>query len=364
MLYEYNNLVWKYINGEEIDNIDELENDYKFMMKVIRISRDKNIYNLCSEEVKSNYEFVRFMIETFKSDKDFIDKIASGYFDKVGSSDITAKELYFIMSEIFNDYKDHRSIFYNKCCFDIYTADKDLIDKLILSEKIINEYENIDMGFSYVIDYISIKSDIITKYYAKMFLNEIFYNKEKKTIEEIIHSEVASINELKNKTIRNIVLGYIKKCDISLYGYVLTHLDLIKEIEKHIDIDRIIVNWDNFVNQTLERKNIIFEQEVNNLISEFDASFDYCDVCTYIDRNLTLPVKLSIIDFEEIYGIDINKISLIDYECLKQIIILAKDLYGSLVIDKDYEFKKSNKQSGMIKGKRIEFKLNKKDNIM
>ena len=35
-------LIWNYINGYYIENVDELENDYKFMMKVISITKDKN----------------------------------------------------------------------------------------------------------------------------------------------------------------------------------------------------------------------------------------------------------------------------------------------------------------------------------
>ena len=48
-------LIWKYINGEEIPNIDRLESDYRFMLEVIRITNDKKMYNLCSDEIKLKY---------------------------------------------------------------------------------------------------------------------------------------------------------------------------------------------------------------------------------------------------------------------------------------------------------------------
>ena len=76
-------LIWDYINGYYIENVDALENDYKFMMDVINITRDKNMYNLCSEEIKSNYEFVMFVIDLFKDDIDFICEIANQYINVV-----------------------------------------------------------------------------------------------------------------------------------------------------------------------------------------------------------------------------------------------------------------------------------------
>lgn len=89
-----------YINGEDIENIEELENNYKFMMEVIKLTRDKNMFNICSDEVKLNYEFIKFMVETFKKDVEFIDKIATEYIDTIGSEDVTSLELIFIMAGI------------------------------------------------------------------------------------------------------------------------------------------------------------------------------------------------------------------------------------------------------------------------
>lgn len=39
-------LVYDYINGEDIENIDDLENNYRFMMEVIKITHDKNMYHI------------------------------------------------------------------------------------------------------------------------------------------------------------------------------------------------------------------------------------------------------------------------------------------------------------------------------
>ena len=86
MRKEYNlKLIKDYVEGNDLEdyNIDELENDYEFMISVIKYTNDKNIYNLCSDEVKNNYEFVKFIINYFKNDIEFIDKISEQYLLKL-----------------------------------------------------------------------------------------------------------------------------------------------------------------------------------------------------------------------------------------------------------------------------------------
>ena len=76
-------LINSYINGEDIKgyNIEDLENDPEFMKSVILASNDKEFYNLCSEEVKSDFDFVMFLIDKYSFNAKFIDKVAS-YFLK------------------------------------------------------------------------------------------------------------------------------------------------------------------------------------------------------------------------------------------------------------------------------------------
>ena len=78
-----NKIVNDYINGNDIDdfNIDDLENDSMFMKKVIVASNDKNFYRLCSDRVKKDYNFIKFVIYKFKEDIEFISKVADELFD-------------------------------------------------------------------------------------------------------------------------------------------------------------------------------------------------------------------------------------------------------------------------------------------
>ena len=76
-------LIKAYVNGDDLEgyDIEELENNASFMKSVILYTNDKNMYNLCSSELKSNYDFVSFIIDRYNKDYEFIDEVAINYID-------------------------------------------------------------------------------------------------------------------------------------------------------------------------------------------------------------------------------------------------------------------------------------------
>lgn len=99
-------LINRYINGEDITthDIDELENDKDFMMQVISVSGDNNFYNLCSDIVKCDYEFVKYLIIKFRDKIDFVCEVADYFLSHVGK-ELETTEIYTIMFEITKDHK-------------------------------------------------------------------------------------------------------------------------------------------------------------------------------------------------------------------------------------------------------------------
>ena len=87
-----------YIKGEDIEKytIEELENDPTFMRMIVLATNDKNIYNLCSEKVKLDYEFVKMMIKRFKNDLNFVCQVANYYLENSDNKEHTL-ELLIIM---------------------------------------------------------------------------------------------------------------------------------------------------------------------------------------------------------------------------------------------------------------------------
>lgn len=73
-MYDINNditLIWNYINGDLVDNKVRLEDDYKFMVDVLNVSRDKNKYYNCSNDLKYSFDLSYFIIDKFRDDDEF-----------------------------------------------------------------------------------------------------------------------------------------------------------------------------------------------------------------------------------------------------------------------------------------------------
>lgn len=346
--------IWDYINGFYVENIDKLENDYKFMMDVIRITRDKNMYNLCSDEIKSNYEFIMFMIDLFKDDIDFICEIANQYISVAEEDSIYTKDIIFTMCDILEEYKDDAKywIFFVKRAA-IVTVDRITINSII-DEEDINIKKQLGLGFVIYLSNEYVKSNSIMKYVANMLLDEIFYENSELSIEELVHKRFSSLDKLDNYGIKNFIFTYVSEYDSFLATYLSANMDMISHIEKKISSIRN--NWDNYINRNLTRKNDIFIEKAFHLIEEYNSTYTYIEIFAYINKLNIIPIKLEIDYEEEIEMIDLKKVQLNDYICIKKIIELAKELYLSPVIDTSakIEEKTNNKKILKFIPKRIE----------
>lgn len=326
-------ILWKYINGYYIENVDELENNYKFMMDVIRITKDKNLYNLCSDEVKNNFEFVKFIIDLFKKDIDFVCKVADYYLDNADNDDICTNELIFIMCDVLKNYKDNdECLIYFVKRASIVNYDRMIADAIIDEEDNINIKKRLGMGFIIFLESDYCKSNIMLKYIAKIMLNEIFYELSNLSIEDIIHKRFSSVDKLNQYGIKNFIFSYVREYDYFLASYLTTNVDLISKIEKEINLVRN--NWNIYLIRNMIRKNEIFMQEAFCYIEEYNTRYTYDDICSYIDSLNIIPIKLLEDCYEEwVQTIDLKNIRLNDYICIKKIFELAKELYLSPVID-------------------------------
>ena len=96
---KYNNqLIMDYINGNDIEDydLDELENDKLFMTKVIDFSNDEKMYNFCSEKLKKDYEFIKYIILKFRNNIEFITEVADYFLDNT-DTDYERTELLIII---------------------------------------------------------------------------------------------------------------------------------------------------------------------------------------------------------------------------------------------------------------------------
>ena len=352
-------LIWDYINGHYIENVEELENDCKFMMDIINITKDKNMYNLCSDEIKNNYEFITFMIDLFKDDIDFICKIANEYINTSKEESIYVKDIIFTMCELLEKYKDDEKywIFFVKRAA-IATVDRIMVTSIINEEEDLNIKKQLGLGFVIYLSNEYVNSRSMIKYVANMFLDEIFYENSELSIEELIHKRFSNKDKLDRYGIKNFIFTYVGEYDSFLATYLSANMDMISHIEKKIISIRN--NWDKYVTRNLIRKNDIFMQESYHLIEEYNSRYTYTEICSYIDKLNIIPIKLETNFEDELETIDLKTIKLNDYICIKKIIQLAKELYLSPIIDTNAKLEKKINNNKILKfiPKRIEHKKN------
>lgn len=280
-----------YINGNDLDDysIEELENDKKFMMDVIKLTQDKRFYHLCSNLVKKDYEFVLFMIVCFKSDIPFICKVADFYLEDAKDV-VNPIELVIIMTAFTRE---------NKMKYNHYMKMRNMIfiDKRIQIENIKvqltdeKKIKKIGMGFLLLFD-IYHSSKVVIDFYAKGMIQSIFIEHdidlEKMVLEQFNRPE--QINQI---GIYNYLLRFIGLYDTALASYLSTHIELLTEWE--IKIKEIQKNW--YAYKTREEYNQyhnLFEK-VHNYMEEKgkECTFNETTLLYYLGKKLGVLEKIA-----------------------------------------------------------------------
>lgn len=334
-------LIFDYVNGNDIYgcSVDELEDNPEFMMDVIKYTKDKRMYDLCSDRVKNNHKFVKFMIETFKDDVDFVTSLALNYLNKVNEESITYKEILVLTSELIGDcdnlivLKLKQEIFKTLEIGSIESALKDESDYKVKKE--------LGMGFIYIIDNYG-NSDIIKNYFAKEFIEKIFYNNDI-TLEELIHKQVKNFNKLKKQGINIFLINYIEMYDHYLAAHISNHIDLLEKLKK--EIIKVCNNWDKYIENINRRRINILNQEVYNYVDENHVilSFGVYQLIMYVMKKYDLEDIFNKYDNNQnfinenqidISNIDENKMNLMELKCFKYISDLVVELFNEDIIDK------------------------------
>ena len=330
--------IWDFINGKE-----EKKYNYNFYIEAINISNDRNLYYRCPPEVKNNYLFVLYLIEKFNNNKCFINEIAQNYLSNTKKEDYTYQELTFIMSNIITNHNDKYYSIYKKERDMIYTSKRKFIENFLEEEDYPEEY-----GLGFIIVLINEKSEIITNYFAKKFIEDIFYKMEGTDIENIIHLNFREKEEFIKYGIERFLLEYINLFDDELSYYLENNTYLLKNIK--ININRIINNWDNYNNKKYKDKLTIFQNVSNIIIKKHKTSLSSEEIYQYIDeKNSLIPINLSKSKYKKAKT-NKDSINIIDYKCIKEISNLADDIF---VYNKNIN---PNNYNSPSKGKILEFK--------
>lgn len=315
MSIKYNKtMVNDYIIGNDIleYELEELENDAKFMSDVMIQSKDIKMYDFASDDVKSDYYFVRTVIETFKENEDFIIEVADNYLEYAKNH---KKELLTEQDEkVINifDYAKGNNEMTGVC----YAEINILMDSFIKGETkrmpyalvATMDYEctmveiasyqtarkndpsltNIGLGFLYVMEKYN-NNPIILDYYAKRMLDDIFYS-ENELFSDRFHRLVKTKEEVTKESIKNFVVNYVNQYDEFLSGHIAARIaddsKFISELEK--DIQRTLKNWDSYVNYHNNVKLDVVWQEAYDEFKKYDTVYSFSQFVDTVMKKLGL----------------------------------------------------------------------------
>ena len=319
-----------YVNGNDLEcNIEELENDYRFMMEVIFYTNDKKMYNLCSNEVKANFTFIKFIINKFKDDLTFVFNV-SKFFLCNNKFELEKFELVLIFRELvkgkLEDYDDE----YYDCMMilnRIYKTEKTIIEIIKSDEENKDIFDEYGLGFIFIYDKYS-GSEKILDFFADRFIDEILESDV--NLERIIHKKFASYSLFEVYGINNFCLEFLREYDIILSDYVSSNLNLLNTLKRRIRL--VKRNWDNYIFNLKKRQYGLIYDVIESYIKENNSCFYALGVILCIGK------ELGVLDDVINYGLYNDDCYEVD-SFIKECCIIKKE-NGLLALKQYYDMKK------------------------
>jgi len=287
--------IFNYIIGNDLEyDINELENDPTFMIEVLNYTNDTKMYHFCTDKVKSDYDFIRFLLTKFKKDTKFIYEALEFYFSHNDPNSIEYEEILILASILANEntkelwkYKLIATQLYNNILFSIRHTINSFDDK---------EKKTLGRGFFIIKDNYK-NSPIMLKFFAKKYVDDIFNDKHF-NLEELLHNNFKKFEHLENYGIYKFLLDYLKYQDEDLALYVGVHLDMLKDIK--IKITYLAKRWDKYIKKVEDAKIELTMKKVHELMNpkQMCCRFSELGAICYVARQLGIINKF--IDYNRI----------------------------------------------------------------
>jgi len=286
-------MIIDYIRGNDIEGIDieELEDDFHFMRKVILYSNDKNMFQLCSSRLQKDFEFIKFIIFQFQRDLDFVDRIAKSYLQQLPpEEDKTRYELAIIMCKIANPQNKEQFMEY------FIMANIALLHEQALVEECKKNCPNVSVGLGFLfIENDDANSEIMLEYYAEKLIDTIPPIRDNQ-LEKIFHQKWHRKEDIPLDKINSILISFISGYDISLANFLKVHPHILDKLKEEIKI--ILENWDSF-DKREERKLflILFEQVHQYIENHPECDFNEDELLYFIGNELGILDKIKEYDY-------------------------------------------------------------------
>lgn len=339
-------LVLNYIRGENLGYYDalDLENQKEFMQEVLSITKDYHMFYLCSDKLKNCHEFIKFTINLFKDEKDFIVEIAKKYLSLTNNMN-NAHEINILMYQILKEkYKNSEEyLHYNLKTNNIFGY------KMLEIEKL-KEAISIDIGIGFEAILIEYENyPVFKEFYAEKMIYKIFFQNEDLSFEEIIHNNFKNISELDNAKLNTFFIDYIGNYDESLKEYVVFNMKLIESLKDNLIY--VKKNWNNFIRTNKKIKISLFYEKVNEYYENNQDNIlygseiiDYAIIKTNLNEIFEIEKTTSNIDIKEL---NINELKYLKY-CINLLKQLFKNDYTNIDENDNHLIEKTNNKCRIV----------------
>lgn len=284
-------IVNDYLNGKikDINKINDLYNDMEFMKRLLMQTRKIEYYKLCSNELKSNLKFVKFLASMFEDNLNFIFEVFNNYVHIKGERNLELVEVLYKAKEFLDTREKEiditytmayrrRMIYYNEYMQDKINSYLDEFDSTYKNENL--------FGFN-IMKTVFKKYKHAPEYFADYYLSKIF---KKRYFEEYIHDKYKTQDELNADDSIIVLQEFVKFHDLGLYNYCLTHKELLES--KLMQLRDVKINFNKYLEDKKEDKAAKFNKEL----------VDYLE-----KENIELDVCIDIIKLEEIKRLGLDK---------------------------------------------------------
>lgn len=254
--------VLDYIAGNDIPEelVEQLEDNEQFMMEVIKLTKDKNMYHYCSSKVKNSFNFVKFLIETFSDDNEFLKQVSESFINNLKEEDrIKRIELSIILRDLYKKNKNEEDyLSHHLYLTTVYTSELMNIN-FALSDKATQDIlDELGLGFIFIKDIYG-ESEIVLDFFAEEFLRSIIYDKDE-DFEEATHVHFKYLNHLEEFGDINYIIEYVNRRDSYLSEYLSTKPEIVNSKTKE-KLGFIKNNWNNYLRRINQEKvSIVLEK--------------------------------------------------------------------------------------------------------
>ena len=285
-------LIYDYIAGNDIEeDIEQLENNGSFMKLVLKVSKDKNMFKLCSDNLRNDLSFIKDVVDIFFYDEDFISEIIDDFIDKNNDNPFEKIEASLLACKYIKD-SDLLFKYYAKANV-LYLVTHCELASILEEERDEYFFNELGKGFGILKDSYT-GYPLATEFCAKKVLEEIF--DEIPNLETYLHNSFKNAKILKEYGLRNFIIGQVSLKDIELANYLKINPGVTIDVKTRLE--RYIKNWDTYEKyDRLNRIEIIYGKILEYFIDN--------SVIPSMDLDLFIYYILSKYGIEkEVYSLD------------------------------------------------------------